>query len=436
LNGSGALTIQVTKIGDETVLAGIIKLVAAAQNSKAPIQKLADKISSFFVPSVMIIAMLTFFLGYFIFNHALESSLINALSVLIIACPCALGLATPMAMIVSSGQGAMGGIVIKNSESLERAEHLDTLVFDKTGTLTRGEPAITNIEIFDRSQQKNDLMVLACSLENVSEHSLAKAFRKYADENKLFLKSVVSPRALSGFGFAGTIAGEKIYLGNERLLEQFNISVTEQIKKVANDFGNEGKTPVFLIKNNKIEALIAIADTLRPQARLAADLLRQMGIDLYLISGDKKNTVRAVAESLGITKVLAEVLPAAKAEKITELKLNHKIVAFVGDGLNDAPALATADLGIAMGSGTDVALETGNIIIVGSDPLKIVSALKLAKQTLRTIKQNFFFAFIYNILMIPLAALGLLNPIFAALAMSLSSLSVIGNSLRIKRIKL
>lgn len=415
INNFGAIKIKITKIGQDTVLSQIIKLVEKAQNSKAPIQKLADKISGIFVPIVLGIAVLTFLL---------DQNLLNAVAVLVIACPCALGLATPTAIMVASGRGAESGILIKDSRSLEIAHKIDVIVFDKTGTLTQGRPEITGIS-------DPTIMPLACALESSSEHSLSTAFIKYKKDHDLPDLKTSEVKAIRGKGLAGVVAGQEIYLGNFALLTDLQIRPDKDSQDAFDKYAQSGQTPIYFVQDKKVKAVIAVADTVRPDAKTVIDRLKQIG-EVYMLTGDHELTARAVADSLGIKNIMAQVLPEQKAYKIKKLQSEGKIVAFVGDGINDAPALTQADLGIAMGSGTDIALESGNIVLMSSDLHKVLGAINLSKKTFSTIKQNLFFAFIYNIIAIPLAAFGLLNPMIAAGAMSLSSVSVVANSLKIK----
>ncbi len=433
INNQGAIKIKVTKIGQGTVLAQIIKLVEDAQASKAPIQKLADKVSGIFVPIVIIISVLTFVIWFWLIGSSFEISLLNAVAVIVIACPCALGLATPTAIMVGSGKGASNGILIKDSQSLEIAHKIDAVVFDKTGTLTKGQPSITDIKSDNMSSSQ--LMILTCSLEVSSEHSLANAFVKYAKDNKLDLKKASQVEAIKGKGIKGLVDNQEIYLGNTELLKNLQTTAYADYQKVFQDYASQGKTPIYFIKDNQVMGVIAVADVIREQSKQAvADL--QQGTEVYMLTGDHKLTAQAIAKDLGIKNIMAEVLPDQKVAKIIELQEQGKIVAFVGDGINDAPALTKADIGIAIGGGTDIAMESGNIVLMNSDPSKVISAINLSKKTFSTIKQNLFFAFIYNIIAIPLAAIGLLNPMIAAAAMSFSSVSVVTNSLRIKRGKL
>lgn len=428
INNNGAIQIKVEKVGKDTVLSQIIKLVEDAQASKAPIQKLADKISSIFVPVVIVIAIASFIIWYAM-GTGFESSLINAVAVLVIACPCALGLATPTAIMVGSGKGAANGIFIKDSQSLEIAHKIDTVVFDKTGTLTEGKPSVTD-KIIDDEQ-----MIVACSLEASSEHSLANAFVAYSKDNDLRLLKTSNVEAIRGKGLKGSVSGKLYYLGNNELLKTFNISVEDKYKQPFEDFANHGKTPIYFADDKKVLGVIAVADVVRKNSKPTIAKLQE-NTEVYMLTGDHRATAQAIAKQIGIKNVIAEVLPDQKVAEIKKLKKQGKTVAFVGDGINDAPALTLADLGIAVGGGTDIAMESGNIVLMKSDPLSVLGAMKLSRKTFKTIKQNLFFAFIYNVVAIPLAAVGLLNPMIAAAAMSFSSVSVVTNSLRIKNVKL
>jgi Cu+-exporting ATPase len=431
INNNGLIKVKVVKVGEETVLSQIIKLVENAQASKAPIQKLADKVAGIFVPSVISIAILTFLLAFFVFGLEFDNALINAVAVLVIACPCALGLATPTAIMVGSGKGAENGILIKESQSLEIAHKVNAVVFDKTGTLTKGEPEITDIEA-NKEIDKNELITLACSLEKNSEHALSTAFNKYAEQKNLKLTEAKHVQAIQGKGIKGDVNGETIYLGNDKLVSDLNADLSSEIKTKFDSLALEGKTPIYFIKNKKILGVVAVADVARENSIEAIKQLHEKGLEVYMISGDHKITAEAIAKKLGIKNVIAEVLPSQKAEEVKKLQEKGKIVAFVGDGINDAPALAQSELGIAIGSGTDVAVETGNIVLMTGDPIKVVNAIDLSKKTFSTIKQNLFWAFFYNTAAIPLAAIGFLSPMIAAGAMSFSSVSVVLNSLRIK----
>ena len=421
---------KVTKTGENTVLAQIIQLVEQAQGSKAPIQKLADKVAGIFVPAVMLLALITFLVWMFGVSAGFEVSIIHAVAVLVIACPCALGLATPTAIMVGSGKGAENGILIKDSQSLEIAHKITAVMFDKTGTLTKGEPVVTDVEVFEGIKDIKELMTIACSIEAQSEHVLASAFNTYAKEHKLELSKVSDVKALAGKGVEGNIGGKKIYLGNNKLIEALGVTADGGAFET---LAEGGKTPMYVIVEGKVAGIVAVADTVRDEAKAAVKALTDQHIDVYMITGDHEKTARAIAGQLGIEHVVADVLPDHKAGEVKNLQDTGAVVAFVGDGINDAPALAQADLGIAIGSGTDVAIEAGSIVLMQSNPLKVVDAIRLSRQTFKSIKQNLFFAFVYNVVAIPLAAFGILSPIIAAGAMSMSSVSVVGNSLRIRR---
>ncbi len=433
INLSGAIHIKATKVGDDTVLAQIVKMVAEAQSKKAPIQKLADTISGIFVPVVLVIAIITAASWYFITGN-IAQSIIPAVAVLIIACPCALGLATPTAIMVGTGLGARRGILIKNGESLEKSKRIDVVIFDKTGTLTEGKPQVTNIVAYNDATHE-EVLALAASIEKFSEHPLAQAIIQKAKEKKLKLKRVTNFENLAGRGVKGKSDLHKILLGSPRLMEESKVSM-EICKKELKNLEEEAKTVIAVAKNNKLIGLVAIADTLKEDAKEAVEKLEKLNIEIYMLTGDNKRTAQAIADEVSIKNILAEVLPQDKAKKVKDLQKLGKKVAFVGDGINDAPALVQSDLGIAIGTGTDIAIESGNIVLVKGHPLKVVEALTLSKLTFRTIKQNLFWAFFYNMAAIPLAALGLLNPMIAAAAMAFSSVSVVGNSLRIKNKKL
>ncbi len=433
INKNGSFEFRADRLGADTVLAQIIKLVDDAQGSKAPIQNLADKISAYFVPGVLIIAGLTFLIWYFWLGAGLNFSLMAMTSVLVIACPCALGLATPTALMVGTGQGAKYGILIKGGEPLQIASEITTIVFDKTGTLTKGQPKITNIKSFN-DLSKHQIVAVAAALENNSEHPLAEAIINYAKAENIKFESVEDFAAFPGTGVTGIINGQKYFLGNRELIkEQTNLNIEES--------ENYQGASIFLSTSDKLLGEIDVADVPRENAREVMAKLKKQGLEIYMLSGDHRTTALAIAQEIDIDNVIAEVKPVEKAAKIQELKKQGKIVAMVGDGINDAPALMAADLGIAMGSGTDIALESGGIVIVRNDLNDIFTALKLSKKTMSKIKQNLFFALIYNIIGIPIAARvfagwGLiLKPELAGLAMALSSVSVVSNSLLLKRFK-
>ncbi len=432
LNQSGSLTMRATKVGEGTVLAQIVKMVSDAQTEKAPIQKLADKISSIFVPVVLVIAVLTA-VGWYLKTGDLTASIIPAVAVLVIACPCALGLATPTAIMVGTGTGARRGILIKNGEALEKGKKIDIVLFDKTGTLTEGKPKVTNIVAFN-NESESSVLTLAAGLEQLSEHPLAQAIVNSAKEKKLSPGKAEQFQSITGRGVKARLENVEILVGNTKMMIENGVE-TELAKEQVSVLENEAKTVMLVAKDKKLIGLIAVADVLKAGAAEAIKNLQSSGFIAGMITGDNTKTANAIGKSAGIEMILSEVLPGDKAAKVKELQLQGKKVAFVGDGINDAPALAQADLGIAMGTGTDIAIEAGNIVLVKGHPQKVVEALILSQATFRTIKQNMGWAFGYNIAAIPLAALGLLNPMIAAAAMAFSSVSVVGNSLRLRRTK-
>lgn len=429
----GALQIEATKIGQDTVLAQIAKMVAEAQVKKAPIQKLADRVSGIFVPIVLGIAAITA-IGWYLATGDIAQSLIPAVAVLVIACPCSLGLATPTAIMVGTGLGARRGILVKNGEALERAKKIDAVIFDKTGTLTQGKPKVTDIISCRGGISEEQILTLAASLEAFSEHPLAKAVVDAAKERGFSLRDAEGFESLAGKGVRGTIEGATTLLGSPRLMREQNVSLAARENDIQR-LESEGKTVVSIAREREFLGILAIADVLKDDAKEAIAKLKASGIETIMITGDNQRTAEAIAREVGIETVLAEVLPQDKVEKVKSLQQQGKKIAFVGDGINDAPALAQADLGIAMGTGTDIAIEAGNIVLVKGHPLKAVEALLLSRLTFRTIKQNLFWAFFYNIVALPLAAFGFLSPMIAAGAMAASSVSVVMNSLRIKRAK-
>lgn len=442
INKSGSFIMKASKVGSDTMLAHIIRLVEEAQGSKAPIQRMADVISSYFVPAVLLIAVVTF-IGWLVFggNNGLVYGLYSMISVLIIACPCAMGLATPTAIMVGTGKAAEHGILIKDAESLETANKIQTIVFDKTGTLTQGNPEVTDVIPFGKGDAKAVLQ-LASSLEKGSEHSLAEAIVNKAEMSKLALSKVEGFKALIGYGVEGVVNKHKVLLGNKRLMDKEKVEYKEMLKKIE-QLETEGKTVMLLAQNKEILGLIAVADVIKDTAKEAIDILHKKGVETFMITGDNLQTAQAIAKQVGITRVLAEVLPDQKESEIRKLQKEGKVVAMVGDGINDAPALAAADIGIAMGTGTDIAIETADITLISKDVRSVVKAIELSQKTMQTIKLNLFWAFAYNIILIPVAMGALypffgylLNPILASAAMSLSSLSVVSNSLLLKRYKL
>jgi P-type Cu+ transporter len=444
-NTSGSFTFKATKIGSETLLAHIIKMVEEAQGSKAPIQDLADRISSVFVPIVLIIAFVA--LGAWLllgtgslgFSQALSYGLVSFVGVLVIACPCALGLATPTAIIVGVGKGAKEGILIKDAATLEKLHNVDTVIVDKTGTITIGKPTLVNIQNLSGLADKKFISLLS-SLENKSEHPIAHAITSYARDKSIKMEDVSNFKAMQGKGLKGSIKGSEYYVGNARLIKDlgvpFDASEIEQ-------FTAQGKTPVILATAEKVLGFVMVADKIKTESKQAVSDLHKLGIKVVMLTGDDKKAAKYMASLAGIDNVIAHVMPQDKLEKIKELQSQGRIVAMAGDGINDAPALAQADVGIAMGTGTDVAIESAGITLLHGDISKLVKAVKLSRMTMRGIKQNLFWAFIYNIIGIPLAGglfypiFGwLLSPVFAGFAMAMSSVSVVSNSLRLKTKKL
>ncbi len=439
INKNGVIQFKATKVGGDTMLAQIIKLVEQAQGTKAPIAKMADIVSGYFVPIVFAIASVAF-LGWFLTGHSLEFSLTIFISVLVIACPCALGLATPTAIMVGTGKGAECGILIKGGEILETTHKINTIVFDKTGTLTKGEPEVTDI-IAVPGISAEHLLKIAASAEKGSEHPLGEAIVRRAEKEKTALLKPERFNNIPGFGIEVVIEGINIIIGNKKLMDERNISL-EALAGKSDLLAGEGKTPMYISADNKIAGIIAVADIVKESSAKAVEKLRSMGIEVAMITGDNRKTAEAIAKQVGIDRVLAEVLPQDKSNEVKKLQSEGKKVAMVGDGINDAPALAQADIGIAIGSGTDVAIESADIVLMKSDLLDVATAINQSKNTIRNIKQNLFWAFGYNVAGIPVAAgllflLGgpLLNPMFAAAAMSLSSVSVLSNALRLKRFK-
>jgi len=442
INKTGSFKFKATKVGKDTTLARIIRLVEEAQGSKAPIQRLADVIASYFVPIVIGIAIITFIIWYFVGPApALTFALLNFIAVLIIACPCALGLATPTAIMVGTGKGAEHGVLIRSAEALERAHQINTVLLDKTGTLTQGEPRVTDIVAIPSSSQE-EVLQLAASAEHGSEHPLGEAISRAASEKKLKVSPASDFTAIPGHGVEASVEGKKVLLGNLRLIKDKGFSPNE-LETEAERLWEKGKTVMFLGVDSQVTGIIALADTLKPDAREALEELHKMGIEAVMLTGDNRRTAEAIAQEVGIDRVVAEVLPEHKAEEVKKLQEEGKVVAMVGDGINDAPALAQADVGIAIGTGTDVAMETGDITLISGDLTAIATAVSLSKRTMRTIKQNLFWAFLYNSVGIPIAAgilyplIGfLLNPIIAGAAMAFSSVSVVSNSLSMRRYRL
>jgi len=442
INQTGSFIMTARHVGNDTMLSRIVKMVSDAQRSRAPIQRLADKVAGWFVPVVILIALVAFIVWAIVGPQpAFSYALIAAVSVLIIACPCALGLATPMSIMVGIGQGAHAGVLIKNAESLERMEKINTLVVDKTGTLTEGRPALTNI-VSMNGHEESELLLLAASLENYSEHPQAFTIVNAAKDKKLALTSVLNFNAPTGKGVTGIVNGRFVAIGNDKLMQDNKIDIHSHLAK-ADAHRTQGASVMFMAVDKKIAAILVVEDPIKTNTPAAIHDLQKRGINIYMLTGDSKKTADTVAANLGIKHVFAEVLPEDKSRIIEELKNKGLIVAMVGDGVNDGPALAKADVGIAMGTGTDVAIESAGITLLHGDLGGIVNALRLSKATMKNIRQNLFFAFIYNMLGVPLAAgilypfTGLLlNPMIAAMAMSLSSVSVISNALRLRRLTL
>lgn len=427
VNQTNAFTMMVTKVGADTALAQVIRLVDAAQGSKAPVQRLADTISGIFVPIVLGIAFVTFF-AWGIFG-GWTHALVAAVAVLVIACPCSLGLATPTAIMVGTGLGAEHGILIKGGEHLELAHKVNTVVLDKTGTITAGKPSVIDVWSAEAASEA-DLVRLAAALEAQSEHPLGRAIVEYARERGGVWPEASEVRAVPGKGIEANIDGHVVRVGNRRwIAEELYIQVPDERLAA---YESEAKTAVIVASDDQIMGVIAIADAVKPDAKQAVERLRAMGIDVWMVTGDNERTAEAVASQVGIDHVMASVLPQDKVGKVAELKRRGSVVAMVGDGINDAPALAEADIGIAMGTGTDIAMEAADIALMRSNLMGVVNAIELSKATMRKIRQNLFWAFFYNVIGIPLAAAGILNPMIAGAAMALSSVSVVSNSLLLK----
>jgi len=437
LNTLGSFEFVATRVGSETMLAQIVQLIEDAQGSKAHIQAFADRVAAWFVPVVLVIAAVTFIIWYFILGSSLTYSLMAMTSVIVIACPCALGLATPTAIMVGTGKGAEYGILVKGGEPLEAAKSIDTIVFDKTGTITQGKPVVTDVISFS-TLSINEIIEIAGSLEKLSEHPLAQSIFQHAQSHNISPKEVAQFEALPGRGVKGKINEKSYFIGNRRLIADQQLLIPQEVEDRILQMENQGKTVMILADESSILGAVAVADVAKETSKKALEKLRKRGLDLVMITGDNFNTARAIAQEVGINNILSEVLPDEKTREIVKLQKTGKKVAMVGDGINDAPALAQADLGIAMGSGTDIAMETGDIILVKNDLNDVVTALELSEETMGKIKQNLFFALFYNLIGIPIAARAfvsfglLLNPELAGLAMALSSISVVTNSLLLR----
>ncbi|GIX31057.1 MAG: hypothetical protein KatS3mg124_1529 [Porticoccaceae bacterium] len=442
LNGTGALVIRAEKVGADTLLARIVQMVAEAARSRAPIQKLADRVAAWFVPAVVLIAVLTFVVWALVGPEPrLAHALINAVAVLIIACPCALGLATPMSIMVATGKGASFGVLFKDAEAIELMRKVDTLVVDKTGTLTEGKPRLVSVEPAEGFDEQ-EILRLGAALERASEHPLAEAIVKGSAQWGVEPATPEHFESLTGRGVTGRVEGHEVAIGNARLLQELGVQAGELEPRAASLRG-EGQTVMFVVVDGRPVGLIGVADPIKETTPAAIEALHAEGVEIVMLTGDNRITAEAVARRLGIDRVEAEVLPDQKAEVVKQLKAEGRIVAMAGDGINDAPALATAHVGIAMGTGTDIAMESAGVTLVKGDLIGIVRARRLSRATMRNIEQNLFFAFVYNALGVPIAAgvlypfFGiLLSPIIAAAAMSFSSVSVVANALRLRRLAL
>lgn len=443
MNKSGLIRAKATKVGEDTTIAQIIRLVEEASSSKAPIAKMADKIAGVFVPTVITIALITGII-WLISGATFEFAMSTAIAVLVISCPCALGLATPVAIMVGTGKGAENGILIKSGDALETAHQIDTVVLDKTGTITQGKPVVTDIICAaGKNADKTQLLQIAGSLEKGSEHPLAEAIVNYCVTNNISLEKVTDFNALFGKGIEGTVSGTHYYAGNEKMMEEKGISLSTEQKNQIRELAKQGRTPLLFADENQFLGIVAVADVVKPTSKEAVQKFRDYGIHVIMLTGDNEVTAQAIKEQVGIDEVIAGVLPTQKEEKISALKQAGHKVAMIGDGVNDAPALASADVGIAIGAGTDVAIESADIVLMKNDLLDAVGAVKLSKAVIRNIKENLFWAFFYNSIGIPLAAGVLyplfqikLNPMFGAAAMSLSSVCVVSNALRLRWVKL
>lgn len=453
VNAHGVLHVRATKIGKDTFLSQVIKMVEEAQGTKVPIQEFADKVTGYFVPAVLVIAVITF-LAWVIFPSQMGAAIVNVghylpwvnaqlsgsmlalyatIAVLVIACPCALGLATPTALMVGSGLGAENGILIRKGEAIQTMKEADIIVFDKTGTITKGKPELTDIITVEGGEK--EVLSIAVSLEKSSEHPIAKAIVEAGVKKQLKAKDIDNFNSVTGKGVIGNIEGKKVSAGNRKMMFDNGIDITQFEEKIQG-LENQGKTVIMVSFENKLLGIIAVADTLKDDSKEAIEELKKMGIKTYMITGDNRRTALAIAEKVGITEVLADVLPDGKVDRIKQLQNQGFKVAMVGDGINDAPALTQSDVGIAIGTGTDIAIEAADITVVRGNLTSVVSAVRLSKATFKKIKQNLFWAFFYNTVAIPLAILGLLHPVIAEAAMAISSVSVVGNANLLRRIKI
>jgi len=432
INKTGVLTVTATRIGDETALSQIVHLVEEAQSSSAPVQRFADRIIKYFVPIIFIVAAISFSFWY-ITSGDFATAFLALLAVLLISCPCALGIATPTAILAGVGKGAEYGVLLRSGEFVEKARKLTTVVFDKTGTLTKGEPSVTDIKTF-RLFTQQDVLKFAGAAEKGSEHPLAEAILKKAEQENIIIKSANEFEALPGRGIQCVVEDKKVLLGNRKLMREQNVLITEMESEFSS-LEAEGKTVMILAVDGEVAGAVAAMDTVKESAAPAVELLKSMNLEVTMLTGDNEITAQAIAKELGITQVIANVLPWQKEEAIKKLQSQGKVVAMVGDGINDAPALAQADIGIAIGSGTDIAKETGGIVLIRDDLRDVALGVELSKKTMRKIDTNLFWAFAYNVVMIPIAAAGLLNPMYAAGAMAISSLTVVSNSALLKLAK-